>query len=106
MTPLIHWPEDDAIGGEGRAVSEATETLFTKALLMSAVVFAFSGPRQPRGTSIGIHSALRSKGIFVGVLAIDANSNSEVCVHVAVGGWGSLNTCHFPLKLLTLGNLS
>lgn len=73
MTPLIHWPEDDAIGGEGRAVSEVTETLFTKALLMSAVVFAFSGPRQPRGTSIGIHSALRSKGIFVGILATDAN---------------------------------
>lgn len=103
---MIHRPEEDAISGEGRAVSKAMETLFTKALLMSTVAFAFSGPRQPQGASVGIHRVLRSNGIFVGILATDASSNSEVCMHVAVGGWGSLNTCHFPLKLLTLGNLS
>lgn len=73
---------------------------------MSAVLFAFSGPHQPQGTLIGTPSALRSKGIFVGILATDASSNSEVCVREAIGGWGSLNTCHFPLKLLMLGNLS
>lgn len=83
---MIHWPEEDAIGGEGRAVSKAMETLFTKALLMSAVVFAFCGPRQPQGTSFGTHRALRSKGIFVGILATDASSNSGMC---ACGCWGA-----------------
>lgn len=93
---MIHWPEEDAIGGEGRAVSKAMETLFTKALLMSAAVFAFCGPRQPQGTSFGTHRALRSKGIFVGILATDASSNSEVCVPVAVGGLGESH--HLPFS--------
>lgn len=52
---------------------------------------------------------LKDRGIFVGILATRCRYVPwYVCMWLVVvaAGREGINTCHFPLNLLTLGNLS